>query len=79
VKNTGASHILSCDYIRTRISASRFLRCCACGGCRGNDTIWCDACTCGDIDGERVANGDRDGEKLGDIAVDALKPTPAVS
>jgi hypothetical protein len=35
--------------------------------------------TSGDIDGDLVARGDREGEKLGDIAVEVLKPTPDAS
>lgn len=34
----------------------------------------CPGVTKGDIEGLRVAKGERDGEKLGDIAVDVLKP-----
>lgn len=58
-------------YIRTRIFGSNcFLRVgCGCC-CRGNET-------CGEMDGDRVANGDSDGEKLGDMADDVLKPPDA--
>lgn len=39
--------------------------------------MWCVPGTCGDIDGDRVAKGESDGEKLGDIADDVK--TPCVS
>lgn len=38
---------------------------------RGSDTMWCEPDTCGDIEGERVAKGDSEGEKLGDMAEEA--------
>lgn len=52
-----------------------------CVGCLGN-TWWAvesPGVTRGDIEGDFVANGERDGEKLGDMAEDVLNVAPEAS